>query len=226
MKDILREEAIHILANLKPTNTKSSFDAYVVGKAITMAIEALEQEPSKQECKNCKHYADNDETCLECEYEGVTRGYTKYEQEPSGDLISRQAAIKSIEERAKRIRNEDTLNGLAGAVAILFELPSVMPQPCEDAVSREAVDDILCLYSDGNGMIDARGAVRMVRELPSVNPQENTGHWIWQTEDKYQCSCCGEIIRVKEVMNEPQYITCPMCDAKMIEPQESEVNNG
>ena len=42
-----------------------------------------------------------------------------------------------------------------------------------------------------------------------------TGHWIWQTEDKYQCSCCGEVIRVKEVMGKPQYITCPMCDAKM-----------
>ena len=41
-----REEAIHILDNLKPTNTKSSFDAYVVGKAITMAIKALEQESS------------------------------------------------------------------------------------------------------------------------------------------------------------------------------------
>jgi len=40
-----REEAIHILGNLKPTNTKSSFDAYVVGKAITIAIKALEQEP-------------------------------------------------------------------------------------------------------------------------------------------------------------------------------------
>lgn len=36
-----REEAIYILDNLKPTNTKSSFDAYVVGKAITMAINAL-----------------------------------------------------------------------------------------------------------------------------------------------------------------------------------------
>ena len=174
-----KEEAIHILANLKPTNTKSSFDAYVVGKAITMAIEALEQEPSEQECKNCKHYPDDDETCLECEYEGITRGYTRYEQEPSGDLISRQAAIKAIEERAKQIKNEDTLNGLAGAVAILFE-------------------------------------------LPSVKPQEKTGHWIWQTEDKYQCSCCGEVIRVKEVMNKPQYIVCPMCDAKMVEPQESE----
>ena len=40
-----REEAIHILNGLKPTNTKSSFDAYVVGKAIVMAIEALKQEP-------------------------------------------------------------------------------------------------------------------------------------------------------------------------------------
>ena len=40
-----REEAIHILDNLKPTNTKSSFDAYIVGNAITMAIKALEQEP-------------------------------------------------------------------------------------------------------------------------------------------------------------------------------------
>lgn len=44
------------------------------------------------------------------------------------DLISRQAAIKAIEERAKKIKNEDTLNGLAGAVGILFELPSVKPQ--------------------------------------------------------------------------------------------------
>lgn len=41
---MIREEAIHILNNLKPTNTKSSFDAYVVGEAITMAIKALEQE--------------------------------------------------------------------------------------------------------------------------------------------------------------------------------------
>ena len=39
---MIREEAIHILDNLKPTNIKSSFDAYVVGEAITMAIKALQ----------------------------------------------------------------------------------------------------------------------------------------------------------------------------------------
>jgi hypothetical protein len=70
--------------------------------------------------------------------------------EPSGDLISRQAAIKSIEERAKRIKNEDTLNGLAGAVGILFELPSVKPQPCEDAISRDFQigDEVRMIGSD------------------------------------------------------------------------------
>lgn len=41
------------------------------------------------------------------------------------------------------------------------------------------------------------------------------GHWIWQTEDIYQCSECGEDIHVKEVMNEPQYICCPMCGCPM-----------
>ena len=51
--------------------------------------------------------------------------------EPCEDAISRQAAIKSIEERAKKIKNGDTLNGLAGAVGILFELPPVKPQDCD-----------------------------------------------------------------------------------------------
>lgn len=41
------------------------------------------------------------------------------------------------------------------------------------------------------------------------------GHWIWQTEDIYKCSECGEDIHVKEVMNIPQYVCCPMCKAEM-----------
>ena len=55
-------------------------------------------------------------------------------------------------------------------------------------------------------------AIKALEQQPQDRPK---GHWIWQTEDKYQCSCCGEVIRVKEVMNKPQYIACPLCDAKM-----------
>ena len=71
--------------------------------------------------------------CLKNEYNGI--GCDECEvtksQEPCEDAISRSGAIKAIEERAKRIKNEDTLNGLAGAVGILFELPSVKPQDCD-----------------------------------------------------------------------------------------------
>lgn len=57
-------------------------------------------------------------------------------QEPCEDAISRSGAIKAIDERAKQIKNEDTLNGLAGAVAILFELPSVKPQEPQEISER------------------------------------------------------------------------------------------
>ena len=82
----------------------------------------LEQEP-------CDDATLRDIFCMGCEYK---------EQEPIGDLISRQEAIKAIDEKAKRIKNEDTLYGLAGAVGILFDLPSVKPQPiCEEREKGE-----------------------------------------------------------------------------------------
>ena len=54
----------------------------------------------------------------------------------------------------------------------------------------------------------------IIESQPPVNPQK-IGHWIWQTENIYRCSECGEDIYVKEVMNVPQYKCCPMCMAKM-----------
>ena len=59
---------------------------------------------------------------------------TPLEQEPTTkndlevDLISRADAIKAMQDKAKKLKNEDTINGLCGAVAILFDMPSVTPQ--------------------------------------------------------------------------------------------------
>lgn len=39
-----RKEAIKILDQLKPTNVKDTFGAYVIGEALTMAIEALKRD--------------------------------------------------------------------------------------------------------------------------------------------------------------------------------------
>ena len=49
----------------------------------------------------------------------------------------------------------------------------------------------------------------------ALEQEPKTGHWIWQTEDIYQCSECGEDLHVKEVMNKPQYAWCPICGCPM-----------
>ena len=97
------------------------------------------------------------------------------------DLISRQDAIKAIDEKAKRIKNEDTLNGLAGAVGILFDLPSVKPQePSEDAISREKAKQFLYERLDrlnDNELYDIFSRIidDLYNELPSITP---TQRWI------------------------------------------------
>jgi hypothetical protein len=44
------------------------------------------------------------------------------------DCILRADAIKAMQDKAKKLTNEDTINGLCGAVAILYDMPSVTPQ--------------------------------------------------------------------------------------------------
>lgn len=43
------------------------------------------------------------------------------------------------------------------------------------------------------------------------------GRWIWQTEDVYKCSNCGDDAHVKEVMGKPSFDYCPNCGARIRE---------
>lgn len=99
-------------------------------------------------------------------------------------------------------------------------------QSCEDAISREELINELKLgyfnkdLQEGKNdpcVIDAMidWAIRTVKRLPPVTPKQKVGRWIWQTEDIYECSECHECIRVKEIMNIPQYKACPICCARM-----------
>ena len=69
--------------------------------------------PSQLEPDNCGNYVVQDST-------------TK--NDLGVDCISREQAIKAMQDKAKELKNLDTINGLCGAVAILFELPSVYPK--------------------------------------------------------------------------------------------------
>lgn len=99
-------------------------------------------------------------------------------------------------------------------------------EPCEDAISRQAVLDLIEHYnSDGLGALfygydEGLKFTKAVNKLPPVNPQEpKTGHWMhdgshWK--NRFICSECGY-----KLFDEPTNY-CPNCGCAMVEPQESE----
>lgn len=90
------------------------------------------------------------------------------------DLINRQAAIDVIEKWLEcSDYNEAERHIMRATESILYDLPSVNQQePCEDAISREDIEEFKELMTDING--DVIYAVRMsdIRQLPSVKPQD------------------------------------------------------
>jgi hypothetical protein len=49
-----------------------------------------------------------------------------------GRLISADNLIKAIEEKAKRLSNADIINGLCGAVALIFDAPTIIEAESEE----------------------------------------------------------------------------------------------
>jgi len=52
-------------------------------------------------------------------------------------LIDADAFQKTIEDKAKQLKNKDTINGLCGAIALLYEQPTAQVEPIEkESVSK------------------------------------------------------------------------------------------
>ena len=68
------------------------------------------------------------------------------------DCISRADAIKAMQDKAKELKNEDIINGLCGAVAILYEMPSATPQESKWIPVSERLpqlkEQVLCCEKD------------------------------------------------------------------------------
>ena len=96
----------------------------------------------------------------------------------------------------------------------VFEEKPDDAEPCEDAISRQAVLDAI---RKSRFLVDAK---QIIDDLPSVTPKQKMGHWINYQKNIWiyaQCSECGTVHDTKT-----NY--CPNCGAKMVEPQESEDN--
>lgn len=103
--------------------------------------------------------------------------------------------------------------------ALSVAIKALEQQPCEDCVSREAVDEYITnllsgyLYDEERTRLEDLSA--FVWELPSVQPTRPTGKWIEIGNEGlvFKCSLCG----MKKTI-ESHY--CPNCGAKMTESEE------
>ena len=117
-------------------------------------------------------------------------------------------------------------------------------EPCEDAISRQAVLDAMYALCDTGGTLKENpwrenphidAITDALDNLPSVTPQPKTGRWEWIQYDynpnlgNWHCSKCRcvvvECVGKEEKGGIPLYKYCPNCGVRMVEPQESEEGN-
>lgn len=139
----------------------------------------------------------------------------------ANDTISRQAAIEVIDavfpvDPMKSEYAQAIACGAALAKTYVEQLPSAQPEPCEDAVSRQAVKEWLAKWE---GYIDADIIARMqyrIIDIPSAQP-EPLDEWCTDCKeydkDKHCCPRWNRVIRqtlkdMKEEQPEPHWIPC------------------
>lgn len=177
-------------------------------------------------------------TCMKCEVSGKCcddNCPTQYEAGNMGEII------ENLEEIAKALEQEPcedwydvpsdkmTLGQARQAVRDLRKMwaEHLWQEPCEDAISRQAM---LEWCGDINMDVYTNEVKDFVLSLPPVTPKQKTGRWIKYGvprcgEQHYQCTSCGYYINFGQwgEVYTKQFKYCPNCGAKMIEPQESEV---
>ena len=61
----------------------------------------------------------------------------------------------------------------------------IIPEPCEDAISRQAAIDIVDSYSESQSNVEdvTQDIISDISALPPVTSQSKTGHWIPVSEE-------------------------------------------
>lgn len=94
-------------------------------------------------------------------------------------------------------------------------------EPCEDAISRKAVEDAIYDYSRACD-VNEQQIMEYIDKLPPIQPRAKVGKWIKYGrprcgEQHYQCTICNEYFNLG--IYSDYYLKafkfCPNCGAKM-----------
>lgn len=108
-----------------------------------------------------------------------------------------------------------------------MEIKAIEQQPCEDCISREAVDEYITHLLSGYLYDEERTRLEdlttYIWELPSVQPTRPTGHWIVSYPDGARVFKCNQCNKYADIHHATDY--CPNCGARMTELKEMEVED-
>lgn len=142
----------------------------------------------------------------------------------------REEAINYLKSSGVRIRmtRTEAINYLKSSGMTEEQIETVINAfTCDDAISREAVIDIIdfedkWLHDAGghnaNTKIAFSGLKSRVKALPSVQPQRKRGKWKWELASNgwvnHICSECG-FTKNTDIHIRINYQYCPKCGAEM-----------
>lgn len=91
-------------------------------------------------------------------------------------------------------------------------------KPCEDAVSRKDVENIVNKYIDGSFQWGAM--LVEIKRLPSVKPAKRVGRWIelkdGYDDEYYECTICGTPLdTIVGTPDDNGFNFCPFCGSRM-----------
>ena len=209
-----REEAIKVLKEIEyPVNgdNKEYRDT-----AFEMAIKALEQEP-------CDDAISREDALM-----ALTGEWTELTDELIHQFIRRIKNLPSVNPQYTGDEIQKMQDLEQAEIEKAYELGKAEGQKSEDVISRqsaiflasdlkqdlpddERIADMVMAHNEG--ILEYQTQLSL---LPSVNPQEKTGHWI---DDEFgsKCSCCGIHTHLDKFDRPMKFKYCSMCGAKMIE---------
>lgn len=198
--EITAEEAIKWLKDIERSFPEAYFGEW--RKALRMAIQALEQQPSEEDFVNHKKEVLERIAKREREIDKYIKELEALEQQPSEDCVSRSELQKTMDSLPlfRFVNNDheeaDDYYNCESVDMVIRNLPPVTPsynsiktelKPCEDCISRQAVLDIITFEDkwlfDANGHnanthIAFSSLESRVKALPSVTPERPKGKWI------------------------------------------------
>ena len=145
--------------------------------------------------------------------------------------MTRQEAINAFKEWIEHDKKIEYADRLENIEIYKLAIKALEQQPCEDAISRQAVLDGLASIAKAKAKSDAQKSLMgrvmfFTEQLPSVEPERNTGKWIVKIEDwnRWTCSECGFSKRT-DIHVSLGYKFCPDCGAKMEVKKNEKSNN-